>query len=106
MWEQHESLLEEYLWGGGFWEESYYVGTAGDGSTASHPYRTFNTNTIKYIQNIYFSMVNRFEIDGEEVLDGEVKPFGNSAHVTVPKRWRGADVKVVRTSEPDGGDDE
>ncbi len=33
MWEQHESLLEEYLWGGGFWEESYYVGTAGDVST-------------------------------------------------------------------------
>jgi putative transposase len=25
MWEQHESLFEEYLWGGGFWEESYYV---------------------------------------------------------------------------------
>jgi len=46
-------------------------------------------------------MVNRFELDGEEVLDGEVKPFGNSAHVTVPKRWRGADVKVVRTSEPE-----
>ncbi len=45
-------------------------------------------------------MVNRFEIDGEEVLDGEVKAFGNSAHVTVPKRWRGADVKIVRTSEP------
>ena len=33
MWEQHESLLEGYLWGGGFWEESYYVGTAGDVST-------------------------------------------------------------------------
>ncbi|WP_435158608.1 IS200/IS605 family transposase [Haladaptatus sp. DFWS20] len=33
MWEQHEPLLEEYLWGGGFWEESYYVGTAGDVST-------------------------------------------------------------------------
>ena len=33
MWEQHEPFLEEYLWGGGFWEESYYVGTAGDVST-------------------------------------------------------------------------
>ena len=35
-------------------------------------------------------MSNRFEIEGEEVLNGEVKPFGNSAHVTVPKRvaWR------------------
>jgi putative transposase len=33
MWEQHKSYLEEYLWGGGFWEESSYVGTAGDVST-------------------------------------------------------------------------
>ena len=61
---------------------------------------THSTDTVRYIQRIYAGMVNRFEIDGEEVLDGEVKPFGNSAHVTVPKRWRGADVKVVRTSEP------
>jgi len=45
-------------------------------------------------------MANRFEIEGEEIIDGEVKPFGNSAHVTVPKRWRGASVKVIRTSEP------
>jgi putative transposase len=33
MWEQHEPFLKKYLWGGGFWEESYYVGTAGDVST-------------------------------------------------------------------------
>jgi putative transposase len=33
MWEQHESFLEEYLWGGGFWERSYYIGTAGTVST-------------------------------------------------------------------------
>ena len=33
MWEQHEPFLEEYLWGGGFWEEPYYVGTASDVST-------------------------------------------------------------------------
>ncbi len=51
-------------------------------------------------------MANHFKTDGEEVLDSEVKPFGNSAHVTVPKRWRGADVKVVRTSEPTEEDDE
>jgi len=50
-------------------------------------------------------MGNRFEIDGEEVPDGEVKKSGNSAHVTVPKRWRGADVKVVRISEPTETDD-
>jgi len=51
-------------------------------------------------------MANRFQIDGEEVLDGQVKEFGNSAHITVPKRWRGADVKVVRTSEPTEQDEE
>ena len=33
MWQQHEPLLQDYLWGGGFWEESYYVGTTGDVST-------------------------------------------------------------------------
>ena len=29
MWEQHEPYLEEDLWAGGFWEQSYYIGTAG-----------------------------------------------------------------------------
>ncbi len=58
-----------------------------------------------YIQNIYPNMGEYFEIDGQEVIVREVKPFGNSAHVTVPKRWRGADVKVVRTSPPDPQDD-
>jgi putative transposase len=33
MWEQHETYLKEYLWGGGFWEQSYYIGTAGKVST-------------------------------------------------------------------------
>ena len=70
------------------------------------PSDTPSTNTFKYILWIYTCMTNRFEINGEEVLDGEVKPFGNSAHITVPKRWRGADVKVVRTSEPTEQDDE
>jgi len=32
---------------------------------------------------------------------GRSNPTGNGAHVLVPKRWRGADVKVVRTTEPD-----
>jgi putative transposase len=33
MWEQHEPFLVEYLWGGGFWEQSYYIGTAGGRSS-------------------------------------------------------------------------
>ena len=49
---------------------------------------------------VYTPVMDRFEIEGEEVLDGTAKPSGNSAHVIVPKRWRGADVKVVRVSEP------
>jgi len=40
------------------------------------------------------------EIDGDEVINGVVTPTGNGAHVLVPKRWIGADVKVVRTSDP------
>lgn len=33
MWEQHESFVEEYLRGGGFWEQSYYIGPAGQVSS-------------------------------------------------------------------------
>jgi putative transposon-encoded protein len=45
--------------------------------------------------------VDRHEIEGHEVIEGEVKPTGNGAHVLVPKDWRGADVKIVRATEPD-----
>ncbi|WP_141212017.1 MULTISPECIES: DUF2080 family transposase-associated protein [unclassified Halorubrum] len=45
--------------------------------------------------------MDRHEIEGHEVIDGTAKATGNSAHVLVPKGWRGADVKVVRTTEPD-----
>ncbi|ERG88100.1 MAG: hypothetical protein J07HX5_00242 [halophilic archaeon J07HX5] len=51
----------------------------------------------KYI-DIY--MLNGFEIDNKEVLDNKLKEFGNSVHVAVSKRWRGAAVKLVRASEP------
>ena len=33
MWKQHEPLLENYFSGGGFWEESYYIGMAGEVSS-------------------------------------------------------------------------
>jgi len=45
--------------------------------------------------------MDRHEIEGHEVIEGEVKPTGNGAHVLVPKHWCGATVKIVRTSEPD-----
>ncbi|MDB2283413.1 DUF2080 family transposase-associated protein [Halorubrum ezzemoulense] len=42
-----------------------------------------------------------FTVEGQEALDREVKPFGSGgAHITIPKRWLGADVKVIRTSDP------
>ena len=40
-----------------------------------------------------------FELDGYEVINGQAKATGNGAHVHVPKRWRGTNVKIVRTSE-------
>ncbi|PSQ07340.1 hypothetical protein BRC95_04610 [Halobacteriales archaeon QS_5_68_33] len=48
--------------------------------------------------------MGQFEIAGHEVVDRDVKPTGNGAHVYVPKRWLGEDVKVVRVS--DRGSDE
>jgi putative transposon-encoded protein len=45
--------------------------------------------------------MDEHRINGHEVVDGEVKATGNGAHVYVPKRWRGADVKVVRVTEPE-----
>ena len=47
-----------------------------------------------------------FELKGKEIIDREAKEFGGSAHVTVPKDWRGADVKVIRVSNPDETDDQ
>lgn len=45
-----------------------------------------------------------FLIHGEETIQKEVSPQGNGAHVIVPKRWRGATVKVTRVDEPDSDD--
>lgn len=38
-------------------------------------------------------------ISGEEIVDRTASDFGGSSHVTLPKTWRGADVKVVRMNE-------
>jgi len=45
--------------------------------------------------------MDRHEIEGHEVIEGEVKTTSNGAHVLASKQWRGADVKIVRTSDPD-----
>jgi len=46
-----------------------------------------------------------FLIRGEETIKKEVKPQGNGAHVIVPKRWTGAQVKITRISEPEHDDE-
>jgi putative transposon-encoded protein len=45
--------------------------------------------------------MDRFDIEGHEVVDADVRATGNGAHVYVPRRWLGAEVKVVRVSKPD-----
>ena len=47
---------------------------------------------------------NVFLIRGEETVEKEAKPQGNGAHVIVPKRWIGAQLKITRISEPDHDD--
>ncbi|ELY92776.1 hypothetical protein C483_07407 [Natrialba hulunbeirensis JCM 10989] len=49
--------------------------------------------------------MDRYEVEGHEVREAEVKPTGNGAHVLVPKRWRGATVKVVRVTDPSDEDE-
>jgi putative transposon-encoded protein len=50
-------------------------------------------------------LMDRHEIEGHEVIEGTVKPTGNGAHIYVPKEWVGADVKIVRTTDPDPNTD-
>jgi len=45
--------------------------------------------------------MDRHEIEGHEVIEGEGSRPGTAHTFLVPKRWRGADVKIVRTSDPD-----
>jgi putative transposase len=45
--------------------------------------------------------MGQFSVEGHEVVDRDVKATGNGAHVYVPKRWLGSEVKVIRTTDPD-----
>ena len=42
-----------------------------------------------------------FTVEGEEMIEKEAKPTGNTAHVYVPKGWRGSTLKIIRVDEPD-----
>lgn len=41
----------------------------------------------------------RMLLEVEEVLEREVKRTGNGAHVTLPSRWIGKKVKIIRLKE-------
>ncbi|WP_435128359.1 DUF2080 family transposase-associated protein [Halobaculum sp. D14] len=47
---------------------------------------------------------DQFEIHGDEVVEGEIKPIGGSAHVTLKKKHRGKRAKVVIIDDSDGGE--
>ena len=38
----------------------------------------------------------KFEVFGEEMIDKEVKPSGNSGRVYLPPDWVGKHVKIIR----------
>ena len=40
--------------------------------------------------------MDKFEIEGDEVIERDVKATGNGAHVYLPKEWLDHTVKVVR----------
>lgn len=49
---------------------------------------------------------DRFEIHGDEVVEGEIKPIGGSAHVTLSKKHRGKRAKVVIIDDHEDGEEE
>mgnify|MGYP000645744681 FL=1 len=43
--------------------------------------------------------LDRYEVQGHEIVEKTVKPAGTGAIAYVPKRWRGERVKVVRITD-------
>lgn len=39
---------------------------------------------------------SKFEVYGEEMIEKEVKPSGNSGRVYLPPDWVGKHVKIIR----------
>jgi putative transposon-encoded protein len=42
------------------------------------------------------STKSKFEVYGEEMIEKEVKPSGNSGRVYLPPDWVGKHVKIIR----------
>jgi putative transposon-encoded protein len=38
----------------------------------------------------------KFEVFGEEMIEKEVKPSGNSGRVYLPSEWVGMHIKIIR----------
>ena len=39
----------------------------------------------------------KFEVYGQEMIEKEVKPCGNSGRIYLPPDWIGKKVKIIRT---------
>jgi len=42
------------------------------------------------------SLKTKFEVFGEEMIEKEVKPSGNSGRVYLPLDWVGMHIKIIR----------
>jgi putative transposon-encoded protein len=48
------------------------------------------------IQSQNLQTKSKFEVYGEEMIEKEVKPSGNSGRVYLPPDWVGKQVKIIR----------
>jgi putative transposon-encoded protein len=61
---------------------------------------TLVTQALK-LYNVHVLDMSQFTVEGAEMIEKEAKPSGNTAHVYVPKDWRGSTLKIIRVDEPD-----
>ena len=40
-----------------------------------------------------------YKLNGYEEIERKVSTIGNGAHVLVPRKWKDADVKIIRVGE-------
>jgi putative transposon-encoded protein len=53
-------------------------------------------NNYRKPENTGKATRTRFTITGEEIIDKEVRPSGNSGRIYLPLDWVGKHVKVIR----------
>ena len=57
---------------------------------------TGTAETIMKSQNSGKTRKTKFEVFGEEMIEKEVKPSGNSGRVYLPLEWVGMHIKIIR----------